>query len=627
MPIAPHVDRQVERYQRLSESVWMFEDTANVYVIRQGDHAALVDFGSGAVLEHLSDLGITGVDWILHTHHHRDQCQGDLRAVELGIPIAVPAHERHLFEDAENFWRNRRVYHMYYVRNDFNTPIANIPVAASLHDYDTFRWRGLEFLVLPSPGHTPGSISLVVDVDGRRFAFSGDLMYAAGKVVTLHDTQHEYGGIEGIDLGADSLTRLADQSLAILCPSHGAPILDPEDAIRHTAAKLVDYLRFMGGDPIVENQPYALTPHLIVSHQSCSTFYAIVSDTGRAMLIDYGSPSSMAMWAFQKAVGPTGRIRFIEHTLDQLRRDHGVSSIDVVMPSHIHDDHINGIPHLVRRYATEVWSLDQMKEVLEHPRGQNLACLLGEPIQVDRPLRSGELFSWEEFEFEVVHSPGHTEYQMALYTTIDGQRVAFTADALYPPDQTADAHHDLVFRNHVESQSRLRAIQGLIDHRPTLLCPGHQKPFLADEDVLIAARDNLRRQQRFFSDLLPEGAVGVGLDPSWVRIFPYQPVVTPGTDLQLEIRVQNYDSAPAAIEATLVSPAAWSPTPAVARFAVPPNAIAAVAVTVKIPTDWTPIESRFAIAADIVANGRHLGQIAEAICEVDGSAPNLESWA
>ncbi|MBM3774858.1 MAG: MBL fold metallo-hydrolase, partial [Acidobacteria bacterium] len=97
--------------RQLSDSLYLFEDTCNVYVIRDGSSAVLIDFGSGKVLDHLRELGISKVDWILHTHHHRDQCQGDYKAVERGIPIAVPAHERHLFADAENFWRNRRVFH------------------------------------------------------------------------------------------------------------------------------------------------------------------------------------------------------------------------------------------------------------------------------------------------------------------------------------------------------------------------------------------------------------------------------------------------------------------------------------------------------------------------------------
>ena len=167
--------------KKLSESLFLLEDTCNVYLLRDGSRGLLIDFGSGKILDFLAPLGITGIDWVLHTHHHRDQCQGDLRAAERSIPIAVPAHEKHLFADAENFWRNRRVFHLYYMRNDFNTVTRNIPVEAPLQDYGTFKWRSREFFVLPTPGHTLGSVSLIAEVDGKKVAFTGDLLHSAGK--------------------------------------------------------------------------------------------------------------------------------------------------------------------------------------------------------------------------------------------------------------------------------------------------------------------------------------------------------------------------------------------------------------------------------------------------------------
>src|SRR5437870_2994762 len=228
-PFAP-----ASRPERITDNLYSFEDTCKVYVVRDGSRAVLIDFGSGKILDHLPALGITKVDWILHTHHHRDQCQGDFKAVERGIPIAVPAHERHLFADAENFWRNRRVFHLYYVRNDFNTITENIPVSRALADYSTLRWGTTDFFVLPTPGHTLGAVTLVAAIDGRKVAFSGDLMYAPGKIQNLYDTQINYGGAEGIDFGIYSLARLRELKPELLCPSHGDPLKDPDAGMQET---------------------------------------------------------------------------------------------------------------------------------------------------------------------------------------------------------------------------------------------------------------------------------------------------------------------------------------------------------------------------------------------------------
>src|SRR5215831_7734650 len=56
--------------------LYVWTDTCNVYVLKDGDAALLVDLGDGSVLDHLGELGVKQVDWVLFTHHHREQCQG-----------------------------------------------------------------------------------------------------------------------------------------------------------------------------------------------------------------------------------------------------------------------------------------------------------------------------------------------------------------------------------------------------------------------------------------------------------------------------------------------------------------------------------------------------------------------
>jgi glyoxylase-like metal-dependent hydrolase (beta-lactamase superfamily II) len=606
--------------RKISDNLYVFEDTCNVYMIRDGANGVLIDFGSGKILDHLRDLGVSKVDWILHTHHHRDQCQGDWKAAERRIPIAVPAHEMHLFADAQNFWRNRRVFHLYYVRNDFNTITENIAVAKRLPDYSTFRWNKIDFYVLPTPGHTLGSITLIATIDGKRVAFSGGLMYAPGKIQNLYDTQINYGGAEGVDLGIYSLSRLREQKPELLCPSHGQPLPDPEAGMGETIRKLTEYCRFQAGEPSEFNRPYAVSPHLVAHYQTTSSFYAIVSDSGKAMFIDYGSASGTHFSNFERATAVDDRIRFVEHNIDELKRNYGLKSIDVAMPSHMHDDHINGFPHLIRHYGTKIWCYENMVDVYENPRGYNLGCILGELFKVARAFRNGEKFRWEEFEFEVAHNPGHTEYQMALYVGIDGKRVAFTGDAFFLPNPRNDGtmRHNLIFRNHVENDSHVKSILTLVEHEPNLICPGHGRPFPVDRSILLATQEKMKRQQQLFIGLLPEGETNFGMDPSWVSIYPYQIVAAPGERQRLEVRVQNYKPAPMKMEVALVAPSEWRIEPDVLKFEVPANGKAARPVEITIPKGWAAPGPRFAIAADVMCGGNYLGEITEAVVEMKG---------
>ncbi len=608
--------------RKIGDNLWIFEDTCNVFVVKDGSKCVLIDFGSGKILDHLSAMGISQVDWILHTHHHRDQCQGDHKAAARGIPIAVPAHEKHLFADARNFWRNRRVFHLYYVRNDFNTLTEDVPVRSALQDYSTFQWGRHEFFILPTPGHTLGSISLIGTIDGKKTAFTGDLIHSPGKIVNLFDTQVNYGGSEGIDLGIFSLTRLEELKPELVCPSHGEPLRDPAAGIRQTIEKLTDYYKFQtGNNPSEEGRPQVVSRHLLCHYTTTSSFYAIISQSGKALFIDYGSASGIHFGNFERATAATDRIRFQEHSIDRLKRDFGLKSVDVAMPSHMHDDHMNGFPHLKRHHGCKVWCYENMVDVFQNPRGYNLGCILGEPFRVDRAYKDGERFKWEEFDFEIKHSPGHTEYQMALFTTIDGKKTAFTGDAFFPnPRNDGTLRHNLIFRNHVESDSHLQSVRNLIEREPEQICPGHGQPYPVDRSILLATEQKFRKQKQFFEEMLPQGETDFGLDPSWVRLYPYQILAAPGETQKIEVHVQNYYAEPMKVEISLTAPSEWSLTPEVLTFDVPARGKAHRHVTVTIPKGWVAPGPRFAIAADVVRNGKYLGQITEAVVDMRGES-------
>ena len=152
--------------EKLSPSLYLFRDTCNVYVIRDGHRALLIDFGTGAVLDELADIGVSQVDWILHTHHHRDQCQGDHLANERRIPLAVPAHELPYFEEVEVLWGALQIYDIYDVRQTFFTLAKSVRTTRVLEDYETFEWGDFRFFVQPTPGHTLGHIALIARIDG-----------------------------------------------------------------------------------------------------------------------------------------------------------------------------------------------------------------------------------------------------------------------------------------------------------------------------------------------------------------------------------------------------------------------------------------------------------------------------
>jgi glyoxylase-like metal-dependent hydrolase (beta-lactamase superfamily II) len=70
------------RFTQVTPHLLVFRDHINIGVLRDGERALLVDFGSGAIVSALHDIGITTIDTALFTHHHRDQACGILRVID-----------------------------------------------------------------------------------------------------------------------------------------------------------------------------------------------------------------------------------------------------------------------------------------------------------------------------------------------------------------------------------------------------------------------------------------------------------------------------------------------------------------------------------------------------------------
>jgi len=585
----------------------MFRDTCNVFVVKDGSHALLIDFGSGRILKALGSLGVRKVDWVLHTHHHRDQCQGD-HLLPDQTRIAVPYHERPLFEDAENFWRNKQIFDSYNDQSTYFTLTRNMHVDRSLEDYDTFEWRSHRFLVLPALGHTHGSIVLLTELDGKRIAFTGDVIHSPGKVWNLIDLQHSYGGPEGIDLNLFSLRDLKRMQPDLMLPSHGDPMDKVDESITKTMDNLRQYhLHLTGQPPTIDRTFKRLSPHLLVAPHACCTFYVLLSDSGKAMLIDYGAASGNHFYAHLRQFESWEKQRFVEHSIHELKTDWGVKSVEVAIPTHYHDDHTCGIPHLKKHHGVKLWALDLMADILENPQGYNVPCLLPYPMKVDRRIGDGETVRWEEYELKVVHFPGQTEYHMAMAVIVDGQRVAFVGDSIW--DAGAALAQPIIHRNVVTAANHRKCADKLEELQPQVLAGGHGSWIPVDQRKIRTLRERAQCTREMFDRLLPEPHE-IGVNPRWVAIVPYQLTARTGGTARLSVEVENCHPRSVVAEASLVLPPGWTSTPKRASVRIDPRARRSMGFRLRVGMSK---ERRVAIAADITLDSVHLGQIAEAV--------------
>jgi len=605
------------RLTQISPSLWWYRDTCNVYLWVVGEEGLLVDFGSGAILDGLGLTGVREIAAIVHTHHHRDQCGGDDRAVGLGIPIWVPERERGLFESAEAFWRTRRTFDSYDASSIGFTRTASVPVARGLADHQRVGWSGGTFEVLPTPGHTKGSISLLAEIDGSSVAFTGDLIAAPGRVPTLHDLQWQYGMPDAVGAALHSVMALARRPPARLLPSHGAPIVDGRSALVALADNLKVMSRLLAEIrrnrlwttwPSSVDQPTTHPlPHLWANTNSVANTYALVDDGGNALILDYGFPSWDHFFADQ---------RFAAHTLDAFRVDADLGRVIATIPSHYHDDHLAGVPWLQREHGSEAWIHESFAEIVAAPERFDLPCLWAEPIRVDRVLADGDVVEHAGARLEAFHMPGHTMFALGLGGTIDGVRVAYTGDNLLAGALSPLRAAAPIYRNVMRLGSIRVGVERLLEYEPEILLTGHTGALEVTREDLDGFLAWARDLELAFRRLAPvPGLENEALDPYPAWFDPYRATVSPGTSVTVRVLVRNHaaDARPARLRVR--APDGWSVDPPDATILVEGiGRSAGVAVTITAPASTTP--GRLVITVDLELDGEPRGEVAECLLEV-----------
>ncbi|PYI53527.1 MBL fold metallo-hydrolase [Paenibacillus flagellatus] len=593
----------------LSDNLFLYEDSCSVYVVRSGSEALLIDFGGGGVLDALGAIGVERVAGVWMTHHHRDQGQGLGRAAEAGIPILVPHAERELFDEADLHWQRKQLSNEYSGRQDRFSLLRSVPVADTLRDYSEHVFGGWTLTVLPTPGHTVGSISVLARRDGRTYAFTGDLIAAPGKIWSLAATQWSYNGGEGLPATAASLLDLKDREPDVLLPSHGAPIANPGEAIDLTVSRLRELMAYRGHNPrllLLRDKPYEnVTPHLLASRASFANYYVLLSDSGKALLFDFGYDfmTGMAVETARPARRPW------LYSLPALKRNYGVARIDVVVPTHYHDDHVAGINLLRDVEGTRVWAPDNFADVLERPERFDVQCLWFEPIPVDRRLPLGTPIRWEEYELTLYEQGGHTLYAAAIFLEVDGKKV------LVGGDQYQGEMWNYVYRNRFRIPDYAASAALYRRLAPDVVVTGHAEPLWTTPAYFDALDERGEALERLHRELLPLGEADFGAEGFAARLEPYQAIASPGETIEYEAETVNPFGRPAELVLEPVLPTGWTAEPAVARERFAANETRRIRFAATVPPGAEPVR-RERIAVDVTADGRRFGQQAEALVTV-----------
>jgi glyoxylase-like metal-dependent hydrolase (beta-lactamase superfamily II) len=227
-------------WTKLGRDLFLYRDTCNVYLLRYGDRGLAIDFGTGAWLDHLEELGVQRVEHVALTHAHRDQLCGLYRGRRPDCAIHAPVAERPLLEPVHlnAFWAN-------YQRNGCppNYAAPRLPLADIAYDLAADAETRI------GPALFCAIATYIVEWQGSHLAFCGDAAHAGG---TLHQPYHlewDHWTPSGALAAWHGLKRLGYCYFDQLLPAHGSPIRRrARQTVRQTQRRVLPNLYYFGAN-------------------------------------------------------------------------------------------------------------------------------------------------------------------------------------------------------------------------------------------------------------------------------------------------------------------------------------------------------------------------------------------
>lgn len=617
-------------WQSLGEGISVFSCSCQVYALNGGDGRwLLINAGSGAVADHLDELG-PGQDWtVLLTHHFRDHAGGAARLKARGARILAPFGERGHLAGRQDAMRSAPQFFLYDLTWDHFAPGAPLAVDAWVRDYEQMHLAGFSVEVIPAPGPTLGAAAYIVSREGMpRTAFTGELIHSAGRVARISPFQYNYNDLTGLENVLRSAERVLASGPSQVLPSLGEPISDYAHAIAALRTNVAGFEQLQPGSVARAVFPAPggielVLPRLYRAQGSSAETHFLIGRSGKILALDYGYdtvgvtfPARLAWWTRRPLL----------HSLPALRAAVGTDRIDTVIATHYHDDHVVGVPTLQRLQGTQLWAGENFADLLEHPADYDLPCLWPEPMRVHQRLPLGVPFQWDDVTITVHAMSGHTEFSTLILLEYDGHRVAHTGDQIFfldrktlrlaPPGPSSGAFTNHVYRNGLALGGYRECVRLLREFQPEIILSGHSIPYRPTAETWTTLDAVAQAFDSVHEAILPLGSEDIhfGADACAAKLLPRRIVLR---DHQATAALRGWICNPLPRESH-----------AVLRFHLRESGWSGEAWTVPMaPRQRTPftatlvpppgLSGRQLITLELSVEGKSFGEVAEAWIETE----------
>ena len=608
---------------QLSDHVSFIPGPVNCVSIEK-DNARLIIYGGPAGK-------IENAELVLFTHSRRDVVWAGLGLVERGAKAVVPDGDVGNFTNVEKFWSEFTIRRFHdYAQQGTKILAESMKIGRTVKAGENFSWKGIPIEVIDTPGYTRQALSYLIEIDGIKYAFVGDIIYGNGKLFDLYSLQDavaeaKIGGYHGwagrMGTLIDSLQNVAARQPDILVPARGPVIRNPGEAINLLIERLravyENYLsisagkwyfrdnydilarRVLGNNPKVNWMPWAEVikdkpPEWIIPIDNSRL---IISEDRCGFLIDCG-----------------GR-RIVDEVI-KLKDAGKLTGLEGLFITHYHDDHTDNVAACLAEFNCPVYATGPLVDILEHPGDYRLPCLTPNPIADIKVMSEAHKMRWKEFTFTFHDYPGQTIYHDALLVEKDNaEKIFFIGDSFTPSgiDDYCLLNRNLLHEStgYFYCLSLLRKISS-----ETLLINQHVvEPFSFSTRGLDQMTDNLTRRKALLAELLPWDEPNYGIDEQWVRFSPYGSKASPGRSVQVGLKAFNYSNASRTLTFALNLPAGFDVKPKTASVTIPPRTEKQTDFNLVIDISVDP--GTYVITADVQQEQWNLPQWTEAIIEVE----------
>jgi len=585
------------QFEPLLDNLFIYRDAANVYVIRSGQRAVLIDFAGGGVLDRLEAIGVRQVDGVYLTHRDRDQWFGFRKAAARRIPIHAPG------QAVADYWRKFFPAPNGSIEYSIMTPDESAAIF-DMRPGDRVRTAVGLIEAVATSGHTRDHLAYQIKLDGRKIVLSGDDIYARGKVWQGYQLDWDHWRGQGYEAAAAALLRLRDLRPDLLAPSHGEP---QREGIEETLA--ITAGRFWRAAELKNFDMYALTraaglaastplkrlervrvgkllaerlsPHLWM----CGNNYFLLDDAGACFAIDNN---------LDPAAWPALLSRI------------GVRRVEKIWVTPLHVAHGLRLPELKARYSAALITVKPLADLLEHPRAYWHPFSNFDGVRPDLVLNNGEEFSWRGYQMRAYHAPGQTWFHGFLETVIDGHKAVFAGDTFQGAGLWDIANgtggwsgFNRGFPSYHASSARL-----MRQIAPQWVLAAHGRPFeFRPEEWDLRVRW-AEQAARALEELSPSGCHQLDFNPHVISMYPLIGSWS-AEGQRVELRITNPLDVP--LEAV------WS-GPARGILRVAPRATVSAPLLIHVPEP--PPASRIPVMLDITLQGRYLGPAAFFLVEM-----------